>query len=609
MRNSVSTWALTAIILATGCSDGPAGEATDALKVLVAAQSADGCVPSTNGSATFPDGVNRIELRLSNGFSDRLLVEDLDEKGQILVQGVTPGQDLQLDLYGCTEANVTWSGRATAVTVEPSEKTAPRLFFTRKNAFSCTGSDDAGRRGWRAEMFEQVPDSTSIIGRVLHTAVPVVGGKVLLIGGFNAYVPVTPDILRVGVDTVESITEYDPTRGVFRTWDAQLKAKRGAHHSVAFDGGKKVLVFGGLTRAALQAPSFPPLSPLPEDGAENADPAVAVELIDVEARTVTTSALALQTLPMGAVAASSNGLSIVVSGGRLDNEEPSDAVTVLTGTVEEMALGTAKPVAAKLEVPRMGHTSTFFGPGHVLMLGGNFGTEPFTDDPDPSNLAEVLPADNNAPVKVTLEDSDPIVPMGLHETLLLRSEDCRHVFLVAGGMGLQREDENQKPIFISPSKQVARFALLEIDACDTTNIKGRFADQSAQFDDATRPRRIFHSLTNLGDGLVMMAGGYHARFEPEELSDLCETETLSVGCYLSDVVLIDASGNTAVVDKENSFAFSRARFGHRVTVLPDGTALATGGLRELNGNGTTSVVPDTEIFNPLRASERDVCAD
>ncbi|MFT7625756.1 MAG: hypothetical protein ACI9WU_004947 [Myxococcota bacterium] len=580
------------------------------LRVLVAPQVVDGCEPTTAGNAGFPVGVNAIELRLTGAaetFSIRLLPDDLNEKGEILVEHVPVGDDLQLDLYGCTDGDLTWSGRAT-VDVAASDKTAPRLFFTRKNALSCPGSEEADTHGWRAEMFEAGSNSKTTPGRMMHTAVPVSDGHVLIIGGFNTYQPTTPTILQTRPGVVESITEYDPTRGLFRTWDAELASPRGAHHAVAFDGGSKVLVFGGVTRAALRPPSFPPLSPQPEDGADNADPEVAVELIDVAKRQVTESDLTLEPLPMAGVAAAPNGLTIVISGGAQASGEPTDLVTVISGSATELASGSATPVVTKLETPRMGHTANFFGPGHVLMVGGNFGNTASGYDTDMDHLAEVLPADSSTSVPVLIgEQSDVVVPMGLHQTVLASSVSCRHVFLVAGGMGLER-DASVVPSFISAAKKDPRFMLLEIDACDPSAITGRFADQSAQFSDDTRIRRVFHSLTALGDGLVVMAGGYASSTPPQgTVSPLCVEGSINVGCYLADIMLIDVSGTSATPLASPELAFGRARFGHDVTLLMDGTALSTGGLQAHDDNSVDNVVPDAELLNPLRPGESGVC--
>jgi len=604
------------MLLLSGCAeqDTPATAGISGLQVIVAAQSADGCTPTTNGKGDFPTGVNRFELKLTGGaeaFTATLFEEDRNNRGEILVEHVPPGENYTLDLYGCTDGEVTWSGRASGVTVEAGAKTAPRLFFTAKNKFSCTGSAEADENGWKASM---------VAKRAFHEVVATRNGRLLLVGGFNAYVPAIEDIdqpalLRV-TGNARTISEYDPTRGLFRDFNGELSSPRGLHSAIAFDNGKKVVVLGGLTRVALQSAPFAPLTEAPEPGSTTARPAEVAELINYETGEVTPLALGLNPKPLSTIAASPNGLTIVVSGGIQNAEgDPSNALEFVAGTVTEIASGTAQPVFdRKLEVQRLGHSATFFGGGDILILGGNFGTTKGSRDTDPNNLAEVIFADGFTPTRVTIEGDFIPEPIALHQTLLASSNSCEHDFIISGGTEIKRSGQNNRTSYISPSKSSDESKNFEpyhlyafhLNACDPAAPTGKFADVSEQFD-AVRVRRVFHSLTRISDDLVMVSGGYNQLFAPGAgASELCVNAHKDTGCYLADVLLMNlstsASGISLSPTSVGSVAFSTSRFGHRVTVLADGTALASGGVI------ADEVNEDAEIFNALSTSEKDACA-
>ncbi len=614
MRTTLFFYGLTVALVAVGCAERTEPiQPFNGLQVIVAAQSASGCTGTNTGGRDFPVGVNRFELRLTGAdvsFSAKLLPEDMNDSGEILVEGVTPGADLTLDLYGCTDGELTWSGRAGGLDVAASEKTAPRLFFTRKNDFSCTGGADAGKHGWQAEMLSP---------RSFHQVVTTDDGHMLLIGGFDAYIPPLGNdaaVLRV-TGNAESITEYDPSRGLFRTWEGQLNSQRGLHTAVSFDNGKKVLVMGGLTRVGIEGAPFPPLFPSPEAGSDSAEPADRFELIDVATGQVSPLVFDKnpEPKPLSTIAASPNGLTIIISGGLETSEgQPSNALEKISGSVSELTSGQASVVlGAPLNQKRIGHTATFFGAGNVLILGGNFGDTAGAFDADPNHLAEVIVAETFTPTPVTVADGDIPPPIGLHQTLLVRDDGCEHDFIVSGGMELKRDAGNH-PNYISPSKSLdgtdaepKHLYVLHIDACDPAAITGQFADVAAQFD-ATRVRRVFHSLTALGDNLVMISGGYNQLSPPADpASAFCFTDKLESGCYLADVLLMNVASGDAGTSLSptavSGLSFSRSRFGHVVSVLPDGTALATGGVV------ADDVIDDAEIFNALRSSEADICAE
>lgn len=587
--------ALTGLVTA-GCSSDESAEESGGWEVLVAAQSAEGCTSTNNKSRDFPEGVERFEVVVTTGgetFKKRILPSDLSSSGEVLVTGVPTGDSLQVDLYGCTGNNVTWSGRAPTVNVAASQKTSPRFFFTKKNTFNCTGSALANGNTLKSVMEP---------ARAYHQVVPITGERYLITGGFNIYLALDPQELLAN-EGEHSVTEYRPDQGVFRQWDQGLLSVRGLHHAVPFDNGRKVLVIGGLTRVALQAAPNAPIVPGTSSEGEVLAPTNTVELLDVLTETVSASTIDFKPKPLTAMAHSSNGLAIVLAGGRETDGSPSNLLERVADNVTQIASGKASVVRNTLGVPRMGNTANFFGGGSVLVLGGNF-------DQNAGSLAEVVD-DKLASHSVAVDGSFQPTGFGFHETTLLRSDGCKHAFLVSGGLGLQLSQSN-KPLYISASKNDTPLMLFELDTCTEGSFTGRFSDQSSIVD-LTRLRRVFHQVTALGDDMLMVSGGYNQLSAPTDPSQWCATSGVESGCYLSDVMLLSVGGASSddvslTVHPVDGLNLSGSRFGHNVIPLLDGTALASGGLRARDKD-VQNLRADTEIFNVLRPSESDFCLD
>lgn len=604
-------------LLSLGCGQTELESDTDGLQIIVAPLSAEDCAVSENGNRRFPPDVNELRVRIRGGsvdFATKLTKDMIDASGVILMEHVPPGDDLTMDVFGCIGSEVAWSGRAT-IDVHANEKTAPRLVFMKKNSYSCTGNTtEAGNAQFESEMTQ---------ARAFHQAVPIVDGNILLVGGFIGYGPLkTAVLLATDADQIFSITEYDSSRSVFRNWrDSSgarigLHSPRGWHHAVAFNSGQHVLVAGGVHRAALQPAPDPPISLSPEDGDPlGGRPANVVEIIDVRARTVKAipagAKLEFEALPGSAMAANGDGTTIVISGGALTNGAPSNSLERVVGSVDTLISGEAQVVDRLLTTARLGHTATMFGAGHVLMLAGNF-------DGGAADIAEVVQADPFESVKVKIVGGAAIDPYGFHQTALLKSDDCRHTFLSFGGMGLAR-DSQQNPVYISASKDPSRVLLFQLDRCDPKNPEGSFVDQSGSFD-KVRVRRIFHSLTDLGGGLLMVGGGFNQLFKPDPASTFCypgdpeKGETYDqFGCFLADTLILAVDTSVDVAIKPSGIEdlnFSRARFGHSATLLADDTVLTAGGVLAVGGppdKAANYVVGDAEIYNPSRQEDADIC--
>ncbi|HIA04238.1 MAG TPA: hypothetical protein EYN66_20475 [Myxococcales bacterium] len=246
--------------------------------------------------------------------------------------------------------------------------------------------------------------------------------------------------------------------------------------------------------------------------------------------------------------------------------------------------------------------------GQVLILGGNLGG-------GNQNIAEIIhsgaSSDEVVSSLVSFDGSEAeLPPLALHQTVLIKNTGDSYLFLVAGGVGINANLDGVAT-FIPPYLQGPHLYLVDITGSQGS-YTGRAAKKTNNFGNE-RLQRAFHSLTALGGNLFLLGGGYSTFLQNNSLT-LCDDGVAKTGCYLADTLLIEAGGSTfeGLTFKESStnksLTFSSARFGHRVNVLPDGTAIVTGGLKDLPPKGIpTGLLENAEIFNPLRSSDSDKC--
>ncbi|MFT5429854.1 MAG: hypothetical protein ACI9OJ_000526, partial [Myxococcota bacterium] len=509
------------------------------------------------------------------------------------------GESLTLNLYGCADgaAAPLWSGASQDLAVTANEKTGRRIYFTRKDAASC-----AGAAGQIATSFSDTLSQP----RAMHASVVTAEGNVLIVGGFTAFSGDSDSspILTGGDQSVSSITEYRPSRGLFAewssVWNSRLAVPRGMPHVVALDGGKKALVIGGITRAAIVSAGEPPLLPKAKtDESVLASPAI--EVLDTQARTVQPGNLGLGPLAYSALTHSPDGTTIVLSGGRLDNGEPSNKLQFVRGTAAELTGGTAT-VTTKgdaLPIARMGHSATWLKDNTVLLLGGAVSD-------DNTQLAELLSGDSFDATPITITSAPDDMPsMALHQTALISTSDdgCTSRLLVVGGMGLTSAG---KPIWIPAVNGPARLYTMVVDSCQ--NPPTAVIAASDALGTGARSRRVLHQLTDLGEGLFMVSGGVHQLTSIDDPD--CAGDTAS-GCYLADMTILKVDDNLQVTQHktlqyQQAGGVARPRIGHHTSVLPDGSVLTTGGL---NATSTTTgeLARAPELFNTLKPSEATIC--
>jgi len=564
-------------------------EGLGGLKVVVAAQSSSQCVPSTNKNHSFPADIDRFEIRLSGSinFATTLVEEDLDKEGQVLVMGIPPAENLTLDLYGCKGDQLQYSGRTLGVNIKKNDKTAPALYFTKKSAFSCTGSATLSNY-WSAKLPKAV---------AFHKSALTDDGELLIVGGFTEYF--APSQLSAGGGGAD-VYLYAPTKGMFRAWKEPLHSPRGWHHLIPFDDGRKMLVVGGASSANFGATTNPPLRP-------TALPEHMVELIDVDNESIEVSTLSFEAKPMGAIAHSADGHIIVSAGGANLDGTSDDAIWRIESNAGAISDGSAVVAKGQMTFKRQGHTANYLKDGDVLILGGNTSS-------GSAAIAEVIhtgaaPEDVlSSPVNFEL-GQDNFPALALHQTALIQQSDDTHLFMVAGGAGIS-ENLDGTAKFNPPHFVGEQLYVVEIQGSNGL-YSGRVAIKTGGFS-VDRLERAFHSLTALGNNLFLLGGGY-STFAEAGLA-ICDDTAAKTGCYLSDALVIETSGGAfgKQMFSENSLnsglTFSTSRFGHGVNILPDGTALVTGGLRDLPPkNAAGGLLNSAEILNPMRIDENSIC--
>lgn len=579
---------LLSAVLGSCAAEAPAPD-EDGLEILFAPLSADNCTAPATNLGRFPDGIDQVFVRVSGypgdfGFGARVQPENLD-RGRVLVGGVPPGDNLLLELFACEGATTRWTGRVPGLSVKASAKVAPTLYMTRVDAMSCTGAGTSPDAALTTEL--ESP-------RAFPSLVSLANGRVLVIGGFGKYTPKAAGPELAATSDSATVLEYFPNRGLFSPWSASLTTPRGMAHTALLADGQHVLVVGGLNQAVLG--DDPPLAAASEG-------ALAVEILDSEARTVATSGISLPALPLSAFASGTvdGETDLVLLGGRQASGFPSNRIWHARGASGLFVSGTATVVEDKtLGAARMGATATWLPEGGAIVVGG-------TPSADPNQLVEVLsPA--FIPSGITLSgDTASYTPFGLHSAVLVSSSGSQHVLVVAGGSGLTQESEGALPEWIPPYKAATgRLYALTVDTAAGT---GTLQNLDAGITSPARLRRVFADLRQLGDGRIAWSGGYDQLGKPGTLDASCKGDTES-GCYLDDLTLLSVSGEPGALQLGTvvtGAALGEARFGHASVQLRDGTVLLAGGLRAVSASSDV-VSRAAEVFNgPLAGG--DPCAN
>jgi hypothetical protein len=443
-----------------------------------------------------------------------------------------------------------------------ADLTSPGPFDVRvtpRDQFSCA----AGRAG---------------TGRVFHAAVALPSGEILISGGAVADPSGSSDRVQTGAQGVlyatSSIEMYDPETGTSEEIAVPGLVPRLMHQAyvLADDGSGtvRIALYGGftvtgdpaMTPALAQGSTFR-LDPTPEAvGAP-------IEILHYDPSTAT---LSRATGPsaggtadvMGAVMSGpqiAGGATPVTAGGWLDGTAASDRLTF--DTFDPSTAGARGSGA--LRHPRMGATLTDIDGTSALLWGG--GLQPIMDvSLQAGELLVALGGSAPSSSALTLNGSTP-AQRAWHAAA--RAGDGSVLvaggFLITGGAAV-----TPQPVFVQQ---------LVVGA--TTTI----ADVAVTGGAAT-PVGYPASIT-LADGSVLISGG-----NPGLGVGGCSMDAGGLVCSVDNAYRF----RTTSSQLEQAAPLAVSRYGHRMTRLPDGTVLISGGLH--GSDNTLRVLADNEIFDP-----------
>jgi len=328
-----------------GCDAGAPPLQSQGLRVLHAALGT--CVDNGNGDVAFPPGAERVVVRVTGGDNPAegvvgSFTPNDASKGSVVLAGVTPGENLTVDVVACAGAQATWAGQTGGVTVRASEKSFPTVFLTPLGKTACLGSSHGGL-------------VTMDRGRAFAASARV-GRSVYVLGGLDKY-------SNRKATATATVSVFDaPTAEFVDAGDASLLEPRAlAFADVTASGDIRVI--GGAKGLVLNVSGRPPVWVRPDQA-----PACAVEVFDVQTRTGSceiegaTLPAAPSVVKLGADDYVAVG-GVTVAPGDADGWADSQLRHIHDGVVDSVAL--SAPTFGAAVVPLDGD--------RVLIWGGRFG--------------------------------------------------------------------------------------------------------------------------------------------------------------------------------------------------------------------------------------------
>jgi hypothetical protein len=545
---------------------------------------------------------------------------------------------------GTSTAKLLASGQIQGV--DPRSATPHTIYLGESRGFSCTAAPAA-------------------LGRAFHSATRLPDGRVALVGGLvadpNGATTINPSHLYA----TANVELYDPATQTFSTLvDGQPDARvpRAFHEAFLLDGGDptrpSLLLLGGI--APKDGSELTPVVDMLQQVVLNLNPAtqtkpapVDVLELDLAAGTYThstplTPEKAARFLEAATwVPPSKDGAHpgyFVVAGGAAASAGAQSLPTPVP-TVELLdATGSAMSVAA-VPLTQGGRIGATLTPVDAtaprwLLLGGNL----WSDDTQPGNTraetaAELLGASGSgAPTAITTTavDLSTLAPTldatAFHTATVLPEASGTVATLVMGGFLVE-------PSALAPGEMAAINPQAPGGA--TSPLRVFYAKVTPSVEEVPLPAGLKavgqHQAVQLADGTVLITGGApyndgvgNATCPPE--NPLCHnacpfnTECPARSCPGGRVQQkATTSGPCAVCQAfrywhDPAAAKRRVeaqgdllvpRFGHRATLLGDGTVLVTGGITSHLANGCTgpdtvlAMVTSTEIYNPRGSASAD----
>ncbi|WP_428263862.1 kelch repeat-containing protein [Haliangium sp.] len=477
--------------------------------------------------------------------------------------------DLEVDFYG-PDSDLVGAGRVRAIDLDDSLDVDVQVRPAER--FTCTGQ-------------------RATVARAFHSATALPSGQVLLVGGIRADPGQAVDIENQGLHLSSDVELYDPSTATFTPVSVPGLIPRALHQAVLIepdaDAEVTVALIGGLTVAG-DAALLPGLA-LGTTGLriEPGASAVAapIELLTFDDATGTlTRRVVDDEAEARAFAAAlpipGAGPRVLVAGGWDGSSGLADTETPFTAVDELRLLDPATPAGATtlaLATARMGATATILDDGRALMWGGHLGAAEADRGPLTGEFLDRL--DSDAPRGLpAIYTGVTARPRAFHEAALAGDGSV----LVAGGFDISAEG-------VAVTRSVIFAQRLVVDG---TTVQVANVDVGGE----PPPTAAYPALSTLPNGDVLITGG-----NPDPAAAGCATGAGGLVCSrdLAFVYRTDLRGLVALAP-----GLLRPRYGHRQTVLDDGTVLVTGGVSDAGGQ--LEVLVDAEIFVPVPVGEDDL---
>ena len=405
----------------------------------------------------------------------------------------------------------------------------------------------------RAAMSSDPTDDPPEDNAELSASAPLpVSGDVVLIGGWSK-----------GNKSTASAEFFNPATKKF--------SKLGSMPHGEGLGAGALLTLGEPNTEILVAGGFGGKSKFSKKTVSNTitgDATTQLEIFDPTTGKFTAASAPLLNARVGATATALPSGKVLIAGG-------SDTAGTPTNTAEVFDPTTGETTATlnNMSSPRALHSATLLGNNTVLIAGGMI-----DNTGDLTNSADIYD-----PVANTFAATGPMLePLGAHAAVLLNAGSLNGQVLITGG-------------FTGGSS--ALLADLDVEAYDPG---GKVFNYTAS---SMNNARAFHTATVLGNGQVLVAGGFSAfgaTVAGDKLNALYGANQNSAELFDPDSQAFTCINGTGTLGC--NAAMKMGRGGHTATLFTsgalEGEVLIAGGLGSKKPDGTATELNEAELFNP-----------